>query len=671
MDVRTQERPAQARARSIAVKPAAATAGTTATHRGTTQPATAHRAPGVATDPLAATLTRCVATRTSAPDGREAVLQRALSFKRQYERNVLPKKYIETAVADFEILRTAIAALRKTATEQSAGVAAWLNSALDPMSAFITLRDDKPVPYPERDDVVRDMAEHSDKLAKLRKALPAKIKEDRELRRTTELGRADTIESRIRTSEGKLTELVGFLTPKDLEAILASAGTARSGLETARGLLGETPDLEGAGSRLTGADSDVEAIERVVAGGTQRKELATRRAAVVTAQEGLKRPRPKERMTELLLLLDGLSPEQQIASLTDVSIKGGISDVEAELAAAQDVDTTLDAIITGATALRKNALFVAWGQAEIPRLKALTWEQLVVSNGDSSADPGLKRLLKGVENAKLAVPRLKSIVADIDKLKLEPLKTHLEEMQAKVAASWTEQVADLTALEDGLKFAKDIDERRKQALAALPGLSQPTQRANIEGWLHDNAALTWDEQKHGLTSEHRREGLKNIEARIAMYNATFRNARDAEVRAEQDRLARIEAARIRKAAEKAATNRLLTASNPSAVLLDLYSRSEIHQGTITETYKSSYDSGLGEFSAEVLIGGLKDIVIHAHCAPDGRAKPGNAVHWKELRYKHLTGPQYSHPVPDSLRPHLLDATRMKNNRDANSKINWR
>ena len=667
MPVQTEDRLAQAPATSAAAKPPATPA---MSQPDAAQPRLRQSAPDGAADALAATLARCVGARATARGG-GAILQRVLIFKRQYERNPLPKKYVETAVADFEILRTAITAMRKTATEQSPAVAAWLNGALDPMSAFITLRDDKPVPYPDRDEVVREMAEHSESLGKLRRALPGKVTEDRELRRTSELGRADTIEGRIRTSQGQLAELEGFLTEKDLEAILASAGTARGGLEAARGLLGERPDLEGAGARLTGAESDVEAIERVVAGGAQKKEFATRRAAVVKAQEELKRPRPKERMTELLLLLDALSPEQQIASLTDVSITGGISDVEAELAAARDVDATLEAIITTATKLAKNALFLAWGKVEIPRLKALTWEQLVVSNGDASADPGLKRLLKAVENAKLAVPRLKSIDAEIDALKLDPLKAHLKGMQAKVAADWTEQVADLGALEDGLKFAKDIEERRKQAIAALPGLTQPSQVANIEGWLRGNAALTWADQKRGLISEHLREGLKNIEARIAMYNASYRSEREAAVRAETDRLARIDAARIRKAAEKAATTRLLTASNPSAVLVDLHSKSEIYQGAITETYKSSYDGALGEFSAEVLIGGLKDIVIHAHCAADGRPKPGNAVHWKELRFKHLTGPQYSHPVPDSLRPHLLDATRMKNNRDANSKINWR
>lgn len=672
MPIQTQDRVTHTAAPGAAAKPAAAAVAGPAP-QGMAQPLAGQRAPGVPTGPLAETLARCVVARAGARGEGEgvAIVQRVLSFKRQYERNPLPKKYIETAVADFEVLREAIKGMRDTAATQSPAVAAWLNSALDPMTAFITLRDDKPVPYVERDEVVSEMGEHSSNLAKLRKALPTKVKEDRALRKTSELGRADTIEGRIRTSEGKLPELEGFLTEKDLEAILASAGTARSGIEAARGLLGETPDLEGAGSRLTGAESDVQAIERAVAGATQRKEFATRRAAVVKAQEELERPRPKERITELLLLLDALSPEQQIASLTDVSITGGMADVEAELAAAQDVDASFVAIIDGSTKLAKNALFKAWVQSEFPRLKALTWEQLVVSNGDPSADPGLKRLLKGIEHAKLAVPRLKSIGAEIDKLALDPLKTHLKGMQRKVAASWTEQVADLTELEDGLKFAKDIEERRKQAVAALPGLSQPSQVSNIEGWLRGNATLTWDDQKRGLTSEHLREGLKNIEARIAMYNATFRNAREAEERAERDRLARIEATRIRKAAEKAATNRLLTASDKSAVLLDLNSRSEIYQGAITETYKSSYDSGVGEFSAEVLIGGLKDIVIHAHCAPDGRPKPGNAVHWKELRYKHLTGPQYSHPVPDTLRPLLLDATKMKNNRDANSKINWR
>jgi hypothetical protein len=190
-------------------------------------------------------------------------------------------------------------------------------------------------------------------------------------------------------------------------------------------------------------------------------------------------------------------------------------------------------------------------------------------------------------------------------------------------------------------------------------------------WLTENEALTFADQKDGVATTRLKGGLKNIEARISMYNESYRLDRAAAVQAEKDRVAHAAAEKLRKAAEKAATQRLLTAGDPSVVLVDLLSKAEIWQGAITETYKSSYDSGLGEFSAEVRIGGLKDIVIHAHCAPDGRAKPGNAVHWKELRYKHLTGPTYSHPVPDSLRPHLLDATKMKGNRDKNSKINWR
>jgi len=670
MQVGTQARPER---RTAAGGRAPPTPGAAPSSPATGDAQVARGVTGEAAGPLGAALARSVAARANLRGAGcgEALLQRVLSFTRQREREALPKKYVETAVADFEKLRVAVAALRQTAATSSTNVAAWLNGELDPVSAFITSRDDKPVPFVERNEVVDDIEKHTKKLGTLRKALPGKVAEDVEQRRTGELGRADTIEARIAKGEQERTDLGEFLTTSELEAILASAGKARTALGAARGVLGESPDLVKAGSELTGAESDVAALERVVAGGAQRKEYATRHAAVVKAVEALKRPRPKERMAEQLLLVAGLSPEQQIASLSDVAIPGGVAALEAELAAAQDVDTSFSTFIDGAQLLGANKLFSKWVKAEFPKLKPLTWEQLVISNGDPSADPGLKRLLKGLEHAKLAVPRLNAIGADIDKLKLVPLKTHLKAMEGKVAASWTEQLADLSALEDALKFAREVEQRRADAIAALPALTHQTQRSNIEGWLRDNEALTFAEQQDGVATTRLKGGLNNIEARISMYNESYRLDRAAAVQAEKDRVAHAAAEKLRKAAEKAATQRVLTAGDPSVVLVDLLSKAEIWQGAITETYKSSYDSGLGEFSAEVRIGGLKDIVIHAHCAADGRPKPGNAVHWKELRYKHLTGPTYSHPVPDSLRPHLLDATRMKSNRDANSKINWR
>lgn len=635
--------------------------------------AVARGRPGEAAGPLGAVLARSVAARAGARSraDRGPLVQRVLSFRRQREREALPKKYIEVAVADFEKLRTAVAAMRGTADAQSPNVAAWLNGELDRVSAFIASRDDKPVAFDERNEVVADIEEHARRLAAARKALPGKVAEDLETRRTDELGRADTIEARIGTSESAIPGLEGFLSDSELEAILAKAGTARSALASARGQLGDAPELATAGGHLAGAESDATGIEGVLAAAAKRQNFATRRAAVETARDALKAPRPRERIGERLLLLTELSPEQQIASLTDTSIAGGIAELEGELAAAQDVDASLVVCADASRKLRKNALFATWAKTEFPRLKELSWKELVISNGDSAADPGLKRLRKGIEHARLAVPRLKVIGAAIDTLRLDPLKAHLHAMRRKVAASWTEQVADLAALEAALTFAQDVEQRREEAVAALPGLTHATQRLNIEGWLRENEALTFAEQRDGVSTDRRKGGLKNIEARIAMYNTAYADKRKAAVKAQADRLAQIEAVRIRKAAEQAATTRLLMASDPSAVLLDLHAKAQISRGAITETYKSSYDGGLGEFSAEVRIGGLKDIVIHAHCAPDGRAKPGNAVHWKELRYKHLTGPTYSHPVPDALRPHLLDATRMKSNRDANSKINWR
>ena len=666
MPVTTRSRPARVPAATarpaVAATDAAPATGVAHPGRG---------APGGGAGPLAQALAASVSARASARGGGEVVLQRAIEFLPVRAGSPVAKRFLEAATA-WEEARKAVVAMRDTVATHPPLVTAWLDAELKKLETVITEHDGKRVPTSKHTEMLSTINEFVAALAKLRKALPVKLREEGERQRLAELGRADTIDARLKLSEEQLAGLEGFLDASQLEAIAASAGTGREALKSARTLLGAASGLvEGAG-KLGEAESATAGVEAIVAGGAKRKEFATRRAAVRSALEALQRPRPKAHITEQLPRLDELSPEQQIASLTDVSIAGGMAALENELKAAQEVDASLTAFRDGAEPLaKKSKLFSTWAVAEFEKLKALTWEQLVVSNGDPSADPGLKRLLKGTEHAKLAVPRLKVIGDDIDKLKLDPLKAHLKGMQAKVAATWTEQVADLTALEDALKFAQEVEQRRKDAAAALPALNHEMQRLNIERWLEENKALTFAEQQDGVAATRLLGGLKNIEARIAMYNEHFRLDREAAVQAERDRVARAEAERLRKAAERAATNRLLTASDPSAVLVDLHSRAEIWQGAITETYKSAYDWGVGEFSAEVKIGGLKDIVIHAHCAPDGRPKPGNAVHWKELRYKHLTGPTYSHPVPDSLRPHLLDATKMKNNRDANSKINWR
>ena len=666
MQVQTQSRPDRVPAAATARPAAAASdAGPLAG-----SPPGGRAAPGGA-GPLARALAVSVFARASARGRGEVLLQRAIEFLPVRAGSPVAKKYLEAA-AEWEVARKACVAMRDTVATHPPPVTAWLDGELKKLEPVIAEYDGKGVPASKHALMLSTINEFVADLAKVRKALPVKLREETERQRLAEIDRAGRIETRIASSEQQLAGLEGFLDISQLEAIMASAGTGREALKSARTLLGAASGLvEGAG-KLGEAESATAAIEGIVAGGALRKEFATRRDAVRSALEALQRPRPKARITELLPKLDELSPEQQIASLTDVSVAGGMAALENELKAAQEVDASLTAFRDGAEPLaKKSKLFATWAVAEFDKLKALTWEQLVVSNGDPSADPGLKRLLKGVEHAKLAVPRLKVIGDDIDKLKPDPLKAHLDAMWRKVSATWTAQVADLAALETALKFAQEVEQRRKDAVAALPGLTHQTQRANIEGWLRDNEALTFAEQQDGVANTRLMGGLKNIEARIAMYNEGFRRDREAAVRAEQDRVARAEAERLRKAAEKAATSRLLTAGDASAVLVDLHSRAEIWQGAITETYKSSYDAGLGEFSAEVRIGGLKDIVIHAHCAADGRPKPGNAVHWKELRYKHLTGPTYSHPVPDSVRPYLLDATKMKGNRDANSKINWR
>jgi hypothetical protein len=100
----------------------------------------------------------------------------------------------------------------------------------------------------------------------------------------------------------------------------------------------------------------------------------------------------------------------------------------------------------------------------------------------------------------------------------------------------------------------------------------------------------------------------------------------------------------------------------------LHNEGLIGRGRRVDTYRTNYDSGVGEFSVENTIVGVNNILLHAHCDADGEPKEGDAVHWKERRYRYVVG--HNGSVPNQLRPILLDdATKIKNNHDANPSIN--
>ena len=66
---------------------------------------------------------------------------------------------------------------------------------------------------------------------------------------------------------------------------------------------------------------------------------------------------------------------------------------------------------------------------------------------------------------------------------------------------------------------------------------------------------------------------------------------------------------------------------------------------------------------------LREIVIHAHCVPDGTPKPGNGTHWKYLSER--TQPGKSHDLTDDLITSLVDKVAAKKHRDGNRAINTR
>lgn len=89
----------------------------------------------------------------------------------------------------------------------------------------------------------------------------------------------------------------------------------------------------------------------------------------------------------------------------------------------------------------------------------------------------------------------------------------------------------------------------------------------------------------------------------------------------------------------------------------------IGRGEVTRTYRSSDDTGPGEFSVEVTIKRLSSIVIHAHCHADGTPKPGGATHWKYFTERKIRG--RSHPLTTKLIGELVDKNAAKRHRDKN------
>jgi hypothetical protein len=83
---------------------------------------------------------------------------------------------------------------------------------------------------------------------------------------------------------------------------------------------------------------------------------------------------------------------------------------------------------------------------------------------------------------------------------------------------------------------------------------------------------------------------------------------------------------------------------------------EIKAGKVRDTYKSSFDKGHdGEFSVSQEVDGVPEIVIHAHMDKDGKAKGGNAVHWKWADNEFGE----SHEMPSAAVQDYLDQVKAK------------
>ncbi len=124
----------------------------------------------------------------------------------------------------------------------------------------------------------------------------------------------------------------------------------------------------------------------------------------------------------------------------------------------------------------------------------------------------------------------------------------------------------------------------------------------------------------------------------------------------------------RDAAERAKQTAADFIAHPTAAKLqEQLTAALIRRGEVTRSYKSSWDSLPGEFSVEVTVMPLREIVIHAHCEPDGTPKPGNGTHWKYFSERTQAGK--SHHLTDELIDGLVDKVAAKKHRDGNKAIN--
>jgi hypothetical protein len=86
----------------------------------------------------------------------------------------------------------------------------------------------------------------------------------------------------------------------------------------------------------------------------------------------------------------------------------------------------------------------------------------------------------------------------------------------------------------------------------------------------------------------------------------------------------------------------------------------VRRGKLHSLY-STNDDGEG-FSAEYLVDGISDIVIHTHCSKDGTPRDStNAAHWKPSSVKKLQGA--THAIPNTLRDLLVDRKELVANKD--------
>ncbi|HYF64825.1 MAG TPA: hypothetical protein VD886_18515 [Herpetosiphonaceae bacterium] len=95
----------------------------------------------------------------------------------------------------------------------------------------------------------------------------------------------------------------------------------------------------------------------------------------------------------------------------------------------------------------------------------------------------------------------------------------------------------------------------------------------------------------------------------------------------------------------------------------------IRRGTVLDTYKSSFDAGLGQYSISMSVDGFPGLVIHVHILSNGRPAPGNGAHW--MWDTEQGTPKAGRQMTSAQVEALVDLAAGKAHRDANPAINQR